>query len=438
VTVVWINAVALAGLVAVLGPVLVHLLRRQRARRVPFPTVQFLLSTRAAAARFSTPSDLPLLALRVAIVAAAAIAAAQPFLATGWRRADWERRVSRALVVDASESMASAASRVADAVAAERQASPGALEIRTGDLRAGLEQAVSALDNGDAGRAEIVVLSDFHKGTLTAADIAALPADVGLRFIAIDIDRGPSSASFAGTRLYSTAGSSEQRITLDGARTVVALTAATPPARVPTVRAKPDQAEAVAAMRRVVAEAGAPELPADRSLAVIFPGVQPPPGEPPRADWMRRALVTARADPSLRRAAAAHRGEPDAGIPRTWLPVARTSAGLPLVAVAAVDQELVAYVAAAPGDLIGAATLRALLLALARPVSWSEKEVERIPPSQLAGWTRVAKPLARRQWRHQPPGDARWCWGLALLLLAIEALVRRSRAGASEEHARAA
>ena len=80
-TLVWINVAALAGLLAVLGPVLVHLLRRQRARRVPFPTVQFLVSTRAAAARIGTPSDLPLLALRVAIVAAAAIGAAQPFLA---------------------------------------------------------------------------------------------------------------------------------------------------------------------------------------------------------------------------------------------------------------------------------------------------------------------------------------------------------------------
>ena len=89
-----------------LGPVVVHLLRRQRARRVLFPTLQFLVSTRAAAARLRTPSDLPLLALRVAIVAAAAIAAAQPFLVTGWRRAAWEQRVARALVIDTSESMA--------------------------------------------------------------------------------------------------------------------------------------------------------------------------------------------------------------------------------------------------------------------------------------------------------------------------------------------
>jgi hypothetical protein len=103
-----------------------------------------------------------------------------------------------------------------------------------------------------------------------------------------------------------------------------------------------------------------------------------------------------------------------------------------------VDQELVAYVSAAPGDLIAAATLRALLLALAEPVSWSEKEVERILPSQLAGWTRGATRLPSSRWTHQPPGDARWCWGLALVLLALEAVVRRLRAGAREEDARAA
>jgi len=164
VTLEWINAAALAALVAVLGPIVVHLLRRQRSRRVPFPTVQFLVSTRAAAARIRTPSDLLLLALRVAIVAAAAVAAAQPFLATGWRRAAWERQVARALVIDTSESMAPVASRVADAVAAERQAIQGAREIRTGDLRAGLKQAASALDDGEAGRAEIVVFSDFQRG----------------------------------------------------------------------------------------------------------------------------------------------------------------------------------------------------------------------------------------------------------------------------------
>ena len=105
-TIEWINPAALAGLAAVAGPVLVHLLRRQRAthgsRSQPSGSWRRLTS---AAARLRNPSDLLLLSLRIAIVAAAAIAAAQPMLMTGWRRAAWEQRINRALVVDDSESL---------------------------------------------------------------------------------------------------------------------------------------------------------------------------------------------------------------------------------------------------------------------------------------------------------------------------------------------
>src|SRR5262245_44475825 len=134
----WITPAALASLAVVAGPVLVHFLRRQRAPRVTFPTIQFLVPTRAAAARFRRPSDLLLLCLRVAIVAAAAVAAAQPVLVTGWRRAAWEQRVSRALVVDDTESLAATGSRLRDAVAAERQGTTHVSEIRATNLGDGL------------------------------------------------------------------------------------------------------------------------------------------------------------------------------------------------------------------------------------------------------------------------------------------------------------
>ena len=67
----WIAPTALVALAAAAGPVIVHLLRRQRAPRVPFPTIQFLSPTQAAAARLQRPSDLALLALRMAAVALA-------------------------------------------------------------------------------------------------------------------------------------------------------------------------------------------------------------------------------------------------------------------------------------------------------------------------------------------------------------------------------
>ena len=142
----WINPAALAGLAAIAGPVVVHLLRRQRAPRVTFPTIQFLAPTRAAAARFRRPSDLLLLCLRVAIVAAAAIAAAQPVLVTGWRRAAWEQRVSRALVVD--DTRKPVCRRIARARCGRRRARRDrrhVSEIRTTDLADGLKQAAAML-----------------------------------------------------------------------------------------------------------------------------------------------------------------------------------------------------------------------------------------------------------------------------------------------------
>ena len=434
----WINPAALAGLAVIAGPIVVHLLRRQRAPRVTFPTIQFLASTDAAAARVRRPSDLLLLCLRVGIVAAAAIAAAQPVLVTGWRRAAWEQRVSRALVVDDSESLAAAESRVGDAIAAERQGSTDVSEIRTTDLADGLKQAAAMLPGRGAGRTEIVVISDFQLGSLTAGDVNVVPGDIGLRFVAIDAP--PPASRFPGVRSFRAGTSSpiEQDITLDGPRTQVTMRASPTPAREVAILAPSEQSAGVASLRRIVASAGAPGLPADRGLTVIFPGTPLPGVEALRAGWMTRAFVLASADERLRAVAFAHQAELTQGLSAPWIPVARDASGRPLVLVAAIKQDLVAYVSAIPADLISAAALRALLTAVVPAPSWEEREVERISASQLAAWTRDAKPSGR--WRPEPPGDARWFWGLALLLLAIEWIVRRSRSRVEvrEEQAHAA
>jgi hypothetical protein len=433
----WINPAALAGLAVIAGPVMVHLLRRQRAPRVTFPTIQFLASTRAAAARFRRPSDLRLLCLRVAIVAVAAIAAAQPVLVTGRRRAAWEQRVSRALVVADTESLAAAGSRVGDAVAAERQGSTDVSEIRTTDLSDGLKQAAAILRGRDAGRSEIVVISDFQLGSLTAVEVNAVPAAIGLRFVAVDAAR-PAGA-FPGLRAFQGDYSPPigQEITLDGPRTRVTMLPSPTPARAVTILSPPEQRDAVASLRRIVAGAGAPGLPADRGLTLIFPGAPLPEVSPLTSGWMMRAFVSASADTHLRAIASAYRGANDPGLRSPWVSLAMDAAGHPVVAVAAMKQDLVASVSAAPADLVAAATLRSLLSAVAPQPSWSEREVERISASQLAAWTRDAKPSARR-WRPQPPGDARWFWGLALLLLVIEGIVRRSQVAVREEQAHAA
>jgi Aerotolerance regulator N-terminal len=433
----WVNPAALAGLATIAGPLVVHLLRRQRAPRVTFPTVQFLTPTRAAAARLRRPSDLLLLSLRTAIVTAAAIAAAQPVLVTSWRRATWEQRVARVVVIDDTESVAAAESRVRDAVAAERGGSTQISEIHTTNLADGLAQGAAMLRRADAGRGEIVVVSDFQLGSLTAADLGALPAETGLRFVAVDAPR--PAATFQGWRTFH-AGSApavEQQITLEGSRTRTRLIASTPSARAVTFLAPAQQAEDVAALQRIVTAAGAPDVPVDRGVTMVFPGAVVPAVEPLRARWMISAFAVASADERLRTIASASHGELARGPGIPWVPVARNASGQPVVLVAAANQDVVAYVSAAPSELVAAAALRSLLSAIAAPPSWRESEIVRLSASRLAEWTREPKPSPSR-WTPQSRGDGRWLWGLALLLLLIEGFARRAYPAAREEQAHAA
>ncbi|MBW2510040.1 MAG: BatA domain-containing protein, partial [Deltaproteobacteria bacterium] len=95
---------ALAGLVAVAIPILAHLLRRQKLPQQTLPTIAFLHrihATRAARLRFV---DILLLAARVAIVAALALAAATPFRVVESSLLD--RQHALAIVFDDSLSMA--------------------------------------------------------------------------------------------------------------------------------------------------------------------------------------------------------------------------------------------------------------------------------------------------------------------------------------------
>ena len=82
-----------------------HLLRTHRAQRIPFPTLRFIAPSRTSAVKLRPPSDLPLLLVRIAIIAAAALAMAQPVLVTDARVNGWNNRLARAVVVDSSEAM---------------------------------------------------------------------------------------------------------------------------------------------------------------------------------------------------------------------------------------------------------------------------------------------------------------------------------------------
>ena len=148
----WLNPSALWALPLALLPVIIHLLRTHHARRVQFPSLRFVQPSRAAAVRMRLPSDILLMALRVAVVGLAVAAIAGPILLTSSRLSAWNTRTARAVVVDTSESMRAygdggAERMAADAAVAELQGAAYPQRIDASDLGEGIARASQWLES---------------------------------------------------------------------------------------------------------------------------------------------------------------------------------------------------------------------------------------------------------------------------------------------------
>ncbi|MEZ5284575.1 MAG: BatA domain-containing protein [Vicinamibacterales bacterium] len=164
---VWLLAAAVAL------PIAIHFLARDRSRRVPFPSLRFLETTRLSAVTRRVLQDWPLLLLRVAIVLVAVAALAGPIFLTPARRTEWASRVARAIVLD---------DRTASPDDELRSASPGIVlaRERVGDA---VRDAVRWLAHQERATREIVVLSSFTRGAVGPADFVDVPAGVGIRLV---------------------------------------------------------------------------------------------------------------------------------------------------------------------------------------------------------------------------------------------------------------
>lgn len=418
----WLSPIALVGLLATAGPIVVHLLLRRRAGRLSFPSVRFIPRAHTSSTRFRMPSDRVLLLLRIAVVAVAAAALAQPFVVTTTRRDSWAERMSRAVVVDARVSSFSPATHV---VAAESQAGDTVVHVRGPSLSNGVRDAVDALSDLPPSRQEIVVVSDFRHGALTAVDIAAVPERIGLRFIPVE---APSVAEeFSGDATL-------------GARGV--------PARVQTIRATPqgtDVRVTIAArtgdglrlettpdragmLLRAVARAGAPAADSREPIAIIFDSnnaVDTTEGTQ-LAAWMLRTVLRMRHDSDLLDAARTHvHKRAISDLP--GVVVARNAEDVPVIAAAQRQSELVLNVAAPPEAFLSAATLRSALVARRGEPRWDDREIVRTSPSTLERWTRAPGTIDVGNTHPRAPGDARWVWALVVGLLVLETFVRKQR-----------
>ena len=232
----FLNPFFLLGVAALAAPVLVHLVRRTRARRVEFPALYFVRQVPQRTIRRRTLRDLLLLALRCLALLLVVFAFTRPYFTAAGKAAEAEGLRSTVILMDASLSMRRAglfeeAKRRADALAGETGADErvallsfgegyevvseftsdkNALRAALASLSAGYEatdyeqalRGAEALLRGSKaeGARRVVVLSDFQSTGWDAGRATfKLPPEV--RLALIDVAAGAAEANAAVTNV---------------------------------------------------------------------------------------------------------------------------------------------------------------------------------------------------------------------------------------------
>jgi hypothetical protein len=392
---IWLAPAASLGLMALVVPALIHLLTNQRTRRIPFPTLRFLRRTRLAAIGRRVVQNWLLLAVRLLILAMAVGALAGPVFVSATRQEEWRQRVARAVVVAPGGAPAALVDPLIDG---ERRDSFVSEVFRPGARVAdGLRDAALWLQRQPPASYEVVVVGDLRAGAVVPGDLTLVPARAGLRFLPL-----PSSVASREVDVHFQEADVvwRARTTLQDSSTRVSYTRAGKAGQSLTVRAAAnDQAAADAAMNAVLSRGLDADATSRRRLVVVFEGGSTQDLEltaPAQQAWMRDAL---------------------ASLPET--------------------------IGGGSGDvLVVQAKRRAsdreaahLLERIARVVFASDRstlEPAPISVQTFAEWSRP--PGAFESGRPVDEGDRRWLWAAALVLMAIEMIIRRTRSSSADAH----
>jgi hypothetical protein len=418
----WLNPWAWLGLVAIGAPIAAHLLARRTSVRLPFPTLRFIAASRLSPARRRRLTDVWMLALRIAVVVAAVAALAGPLVLTPNRRGT-DTTVAL-VIVDTSLSTQGAPRELAKEAAAEAAGRYDVARTVESDSPARALPAAAAWLARHGGLREIVIVSDFQRGTVTADEVAHIPEGIGVRFVPVtrspsaDIELPDWPHGELHTRTRATV--SDAGVTADWRTDRIVAPGPAPGIRVFAADADRAAAEAALGAARSVTPADPASM---RPMAVAFPGAAE-----------RDAMI----------AAAAPIADQWMGDVVATLPDALVASPA-RVAMVEIDgaRHLTIFTDSAPGSL-ASAELLSHLLASTRAVNASELDPATIASADLERWQRPATPAPAPANDREGPSDARWLWLFVLVLLGIELLVRRriDRARAAEDaevaHARVA
>jgi hypothetical protein len=457
--VIWLNPLAWLGLIVLVAPILIHILVHRRAERFAFPTLRFVQPTRLAAIRRHVLENLPLLIVRAGILAAAVGALAGPLLLTSARRQAWNARTVRATVEDRGVVGAELAPH--SEVDQDRSLPVFRSQtFETPDLRDGVRRATAWLATAPPARRELLISASLAMGSISQADLRAVPPDVGIRFVRSRML--PATRSFAGAPVLSAdpqwsmgAEVLERTIDLAGASTSVR-DSSREPAMVPVEIVAPPEGRkaAEAALTAVLSQRVFAPLPG-RSARVVFAG-------PPQFD--RAATPAAPTEPWLADAIARIARDEDLQ--------AVNADGTSSIAATSDGPVLVVRTSAPATSIATLRLLRTVLNALANPTGTVSRpspttaaqspttaaqspttgapapivadalqstvegdtlqgvpiEILPIPDAQLHAWERPAGEVRTPRLEALEHDDRRWWWAAALLLLVVETRMRRTRA----------
>ncbi|MEP6765246.1 MAG: BatA domain-containing protein [Gemmatimonadaceae bacterium] len=439
---IWQNAWAFAGLVALALPVLIHMLSRKQAVVQKFPTLRFLDVSRLLPTRSPRLSDIPLLFVRLGILAMAILALAQPLWLSAARKRAFNSTITRAIVLDTSASMLRRSANGARAIdsarahsaklAAEAQAST---VIQTASPGRALSGAIAWLATLD-GRGEIAILSDFQLSSVDSASLASIPKQFGVHFIRNALVADDALASIA-------TAASNVSVTTDSARTnaewslrVSADSAHSIPLFTDNAQRRDAELTADAALKVNSAQ----RADSARPVAIVFPDAAERvallrDAKAPNAPWMADVIALINENELLTNAAAAVQQLKDTAITEPLVVVVRTPDGAPIVLAAPTQvngkTRLAFFTRTAPGSFLSAALVAAVASATAQSSMISESDGSVLSDATLRYFERAPTDVAVGGQREASGSgsnysDGRWFWALALALLVIETLMRRS------------
>lgn len=439
---IWGMPAAWFGLAALAVPLLVHLLARRLTRRVAFPTLRFIDQSRLTPTRRRRFTDPLLLTIRSAVVVAAVAGLAQPWWTAGSRLTAAGAGVVRAVIVDTSASMNAPAPDGRSGVAAARAAA-GTLAtdagvarvIESDDIARALTAAAAWLGTR-GGTREIVVFSDFQRGGLEVADTLAVAPEIGLR-----LERVPVAAPVDPDVTFALGDRRVTATVAPGAAGVEVRWASAPstmPAAPLEVETAPDDVAAARALLVAARRYAAPRIPGGPTTVVLagapnrsglFAGIRPI-DQP----WMFDALDAIRRDEAVRDASRVQLPDGQGASPlnvgsEPLLPVVIAPDGRPLVRAAAVDIEgaarLVIALDVGIAHPLAAAVMAAVPSVQAPSIRPEELDVARLDDAALARLSREPTAVPATAADRGDASDGRWFWLAALLLLGLEARIRR-------------